>query len=98
MRVSVEILASRFFYIAMEDDATVADLKWKIVEQEKLPFDRLILLLCHSNGIITIMTGDEVYLQNYGVGDGSLVYLFFNNPAGNDDDSTEMWLNHDYEL
>lgn len=86
MRVTVEIFGSRFFYIDMgDDDCTIADLKTKIGEQENLPFDRLILLMRHSNGISTIMTGDEDYLHHYGVGDGSLVYLFFSNLGENDD-------------
>lgn len=85
MRVAIEIFGSRFFYIDMgDDDCTIADVKRKIGEQEDLPFDRLILLIRHSNGTITIMR-DEDYLHHYGLCDGSLVYLFFSNLGEKDD-------------
>ncbi|KAI5656030.1 hypothetical protein M9H77_24823 [Catharanthus roseus] len=80
MRVAIEILTGRLFYIDVEDDATVADLKKKIGEQEKLPLDRLILVL-HGHGN-SLMIENELSLLDYGVCNGSLVYLFIE-PADN---------------
>lgn len=75
MRVVVEILTGRLFYIEIKDDATVADLKKEIEFQEHLPFDRLILLIDGNESFL--MSENELFLQDYGIKDGSHVYLFF---------------------
>ncbi|CAK9133536.1 unnamed protein product [Ilex paraguariensis] len=75
MRLVVEILTGKLFYIQLGDDATVEDLKREIGAQEKLPRDRLILIL---NGELShLMNDNELSLLDYGVQDGSHVYLFF---------------------
>ncbi|CAI9299444.1 unnamed protein product [Lactuca saligna] len=73
MRVVVEILIGKLFYIQVGNNATVLDLKKKIGAQEKLPVDRLILLMYEN-----LMNENESSLVDYGVEDGSHVYLFFN--------------------
>ncbi|CAL5391272.1 unnamed protein product [Camellia sinensis] len=75
MRVVVEILTGRLFYVQVGDNATVADLKREIGAQEKLPHDRLILI-CGTN-LKHLMNQNELSLLDYGVHDGSLLYLFF---------------------
>ncbi|PWA42282.1 Ubiquitin [Artemisia annua] len=74
MRLVVEILTGKLFYVQVGDTATVLDLKKKIGAQEKLPDDRLILLLLN-----TLMNENEASLVEYGVQDGSHIYLFFDN-------------------
>ncbi|XP_043689427.1 uncharacterized protein LOC122640332 [Telopea speciosissima] len=44
MKLMIEALTGTLFYIQVEDNATVGDLKKEIETQEKLPKDRLILL------------------------------------------------------
>ncbi|WOH03220.1 hypothetical protein DCAR_0522616 [Daucus carota subsp. sativus] len=73
MKVVIEILTGKLFYIQVEEDATVADLKREIGAQENLPYDRLLLMLG-----INLMHYNEVSLVEYGVRDGSHLYLFFN--------------------
>lgn len=63
----------KLFYIQVGNNATVLDLKKKIGAQEKLPVDRLILLMYEN-----LMNENESSLVDYGVEDGSHVYLFFN--------------------
>lgn len=72
MRVAIEILTGKLFYIQVNDNATVLDLKKEIGVQEKLPHDRLILILYSD-----LMNENEASLVNCGVQDGSHLYLFF---------------------
>ncbi|CAH1426286.1 unnamed protein product [Lactuca virosa] len=72
MRVLVEILMGKLFYIQVGNNATVLDLKKEIGAQEKLPVDRLILLMYEK-----LMNENESSLVDYGVEDGSHLYLFF---------------------
>ncbi|KAL7185739.1 hypothetical protein ACSBR2_027658 [Camellia fascicularis] len=74
MRVVVEILTGTLFYIQVSDNATVADLKREIVAQERLPHDRLVPIL--GNNLSHLMNDNELSLSDYGVRDGSHVYLF----------------------
>ncbi|KAL7000169.1 hypothetical protein U1Q18_001319 [Sarracenia purpurea var. burkii] len=76
MRVVVEILTGTLFYIQVKENATVADLKKEIGAQENLPSDRLILILGGVN-LSCLMIENELSLVDYGVQDGSHVYLFF---------------------
>lgn len=62
----------KLFYIQVGNNATVLDLKKKIGAQEKLPVDRLILLMYEK-----LMNENESSLVDYGVEDGSHLYLFF---------------------
>ncbi|GAA0154355.1 hypothetical protein Leryth_013474 [Lithospermum erythrorhizon] len=76
MKVVVEILTRTLFYIQVENDATVLDLKRAIEAQEKHQHDRLILMF---KGALTciIMNKDDSPLTSYGVGDNSHIYLLF---------------------
>lgn len=78
MKVVVENLTGTLFYIQVGNDATLADLKREIEAQQKLPFDRLILI--RGTDLRPLMTddGDGVSLMDCGVQDGSHIYLFFN--------------------
>lgn len=76
MQIVIEILTGKLFYIQVEEDATVADLKKQIGAQENLPHDRLLLMLD-----ISLMNQNEASLVEYGVRDGSHLYLFFNSPV-----------------
>ncbi|WOL07644.1 hypothetical protein Cni_G16389 [Canna indica] len=83
MRVVVEILTGRFFQVEVEEDATVEGLKKAIKaagEEDKFEEQRLVLVL--GNG--RLLTDDHCALNEYGVLDGSIVYLFFS-PVGDPD-------------
>ncbi|KAM1048718.1 hypothetical protein ACFX15_027316 [Malus domestica] len=83
MKVVVENLTGTFFYVQVGNEATVADLKREIEAQQKLPYDRLILILdTHSdNRYCSRLMNDDVdgvLLVDYGVCDGSHIYVFLN--------------------
>ena len=81
MKVVVEILTGTLFYIEVEDNVTVADLKREIGAQQELPCDRMILLLHlddNQNHPLSSDGEDGVSLVDCGVKDGSKLYLFFN--------------------
>ncbi|CAL5342453.1 unnamed protein product [Camellia sinensis] len=84
-RPNIEIMTGTLFYIQVSDNATVADLKRGIVAQERLPHDRLILIL--GNNLSHLMNENELSLVDYGVRDGSHVCLFIdplNDGSSND--------------
>ncbi|GAA0185030.1 hypothetical protein Leryth_023309 [Lithospermum erythrorhizon] len=83
MKVVVEILTGTMFYIQVENNATVSDLKRAIEAQEKHRYDRLILILKLVLSCI-IMNEDDYPLTTYGVGDSSHIYLFFFPPPDDD--------------
>ncbi|KAJ9177480.1 hypothetical protein P3X46_012696 [Hevea brasiliensis] len=78
MRVVVEILTGSLFYIQLGNDATVADLKREICDQQKLPQDHLILFLDNYQSRLIDEDGDGISLIDCGIHDGSHIYLFFN--------------------
>jgi hypothetical protein len=78
MRVVVENLTGTLFYIQVGNDATLADLKKEIEAQQKLPCERLILILDTNLRRLMNDDGDGVSLVDCGVQDGSHIYLFFN--------------------
>ncbi|KAI4322535.1 hypothetical protein L6164_022219 [Bauhinia variegata] len=81
MKVVVENLIGALFYAQLDNDATVADLKREIDTQQKLPFDRLILILDADADRSPLMSKeheDRSSLVDCGVQDGSHIYLFFN--------------------
>ncbi|MCD7461009.1 hypothetical protein HAX54_044988 [Datura stramonium] len=84
MNLVIEILTGTLFHIRVAKDTatTVADLKREISNQEKLPENRLILMLDTGGGVgdSIMLTGDEIPLADYGVKDGSHFYLFFKLP------------------
>lgn len=54
MRLVVEILTGILFYIQLENNATVADLKREIEAQQELPQDRLIMFLDNNQSHLII--------------------------------------------
>ncbi|BFG21472.1 hypothetical protein CerSpe_077460 [Prunus speciosa] len=91
MKVVVENLTGTLFYVQVGNKATVADLKREIEAQQKLPYDRLIFILDtddhdHHRSQLIKDDVDGVLLVDYGVQDGSHVYMFVN-PL--DDGSTD---------
>ncbi|CAI9775466.1 unnamed protein product [Fraxinus pennsylvanica] len=90
MKLVAEIMTGKLFYIQVEDNATVADLKREIGIQENLPEDRLIPMLNDSPRCL--MDENDVSLMVYGVQDGSHIYIFFD-PL--DDDSNNIFSNQD---
>ncbi|PHT66530.1 hypothetical protein T459_30955 [Capsicum annuum] len=85
MNLVIEILTGTLFHIQVSEKTTVADLKREISKQEKLPENRLILML-DIGGDSIMLNGDEVPLTEYGVKDGSHFYLFFKLPNSNKND------------
>ncbi|KAM3745065.1 hypothetical protein ACB098_06G098000 [Castanea mollissima] len=77
MRVVVENLTGTLFYIQVGNDATLADLKREIEAQQKLPCDRLLLILNNNCSRLMNVDGDGISLVDCGVQDGSHIYLFF---------------------
>ncbi|CAN1220300.1 Anaphase-promoting complex subunit 11 [Linum perenne] len=78
MKVVVEILTGNFFYVHVREDGTVGDLRRAISEQQKLPIDRLmlVLMLIEDDVIWLVMNEDEgeksnLSLTKCGVHDGS---------------------------
>lgn len=78
MKVVVEVLTGTLFYIQVKNYATIGDLKKEIGSQQKLPCDRMILLLDNDKSRLMSQDQDEVSLVDCGVKDGSHIYLFFN--------------------
>lgn len=100
MRLQIEILTGRFFYVDVDDGAKVADLVRVIGEQENLPTERLILIpYNHSlekQQLLMLMKEDGTALVDYGLRDGSLLHLFFTlppSPSSPDPVSTHLDLN-----
>lgn len=54
MRLVVEILTGILFYIQLDNNATVADLKREIEAQQELPQDRLIMFLDNNQSHLII--------------------------------------------
>ncbi|KAI3412673.1 Ubiquitin-like domain-containing protein [Psidium guajava] len=78
MKVVVEILTGALFSADVPGEGTVADLKQEIGAQQKLPRDRLILLLCGGDRSDPIKDDEDgARLVDVGIRDGSHVYLFF---------------------
>ncbi|KZV20197.1 ubiquitin family protein [Dorcoceras hygrometricum] len=75
MKVVAEILTGGLFYVEVEEEATAKELKEKIADQENLPINRLILMLDAEQR--DFMNKDDISLKEYGVQDGSHVYIFF---------------------
>ncbi|CAL1406952.1 unnamed protein product [Linum trigynum] len=78
MMVAVEIMTGSLFHVNVEDkgNARIVDLKRAIAAQQKLPFDRMILLL--GDGRCISDDEEDLTLAECGVDDdGSRVYLFF---------------------
>ncbi|ONK74767.1 uncharacterized protein A4U43_C03F9940 [Asparagus officinalis] len=86
MKVGVEILSGRFFYIEVDDNATVENLKREIASKEKFQEQRLILV--HKTG--RVIRDHRRSLVESGVCDGSIVYLFFSSAGGGE----RKWLTY----
>ncbi|PIM99498.1 Ubiquitin-like protein [Handroanthus impetiginosus] len=76
MKLVAEILTGALFYVEVEENSTVGDLKKVIGNQENLPSNRLILFL-NVDQRNSLLENDEVSLKEYEVQDGSHIYLFF---------------------
>ncbi|CAA0831574.1 Ubiquitin-like superfamily protein [Striga hermonthica] len=81
MKLVAEILTGKLFFVGVEDDETIRDLKRIIGTQENLPSDRLILILDNADQGRLRMDRDEAPLEFYGVRDGSHIYIFFEPPS-----------------
>nr|GLL18198.1 hypothetical protein DM860_006557 [Ipomoea trifida] len=88
MVVVAEIMTGPLFHVRLPDSATVSDLKKEICS-EQLPQDRLILILDGGGGgpvpANCVMCENEAPLAEYGVRDGSHVYIFFTLPESADE-------------
>ncbi len=73
MRLGIEILTGRFFYIEVGDEETVSGLKREIAKKEE--FEESRLLLTHNNGCL--MKEDQRSLVEYGCYEGCILYLNF---------------------
>ena len=73
MRLAVEIITGRFFYVEIGEEATVESLKKEIASKEG--FDENRLLLMRKNGCL--LKNDQYSLRVYGICDGTVIYLFF---------------------
>ncbi|CAL1393851.1 unnamed protein product [Linum trigynum] len=92
MMVAVEVMTGSLFHVNVEEDnAKVADLKRAIAAQQKLPFDRMILLL--GDGCCISDDDDDLTLDECGIHDnGSRIYLFFTPiDDGSSDDFIFTW-------
>lgn len=74
MKVAIEIITGGLFYVEIGEDATVESLKKEIASKEGFEEDRLIVM--HKNGRLLIKD-DQTRLRDYGVCDGTIMYLFF---------------------
>ncbi|EPS64707.1 hypothetical protein M569_10075, partial [Genlisea aurea] len=80
MKLVLEILTGPLFHIRVDENTTVGELKKEIGKQQNLPDDRLILVLDVHHHPQPLMVRDEAPLQEYGVEDGSHVYVYFKPP------------------
>ncbi|GFP92692.1 hypothetical protein PHJA_001413400 [Phtheirospermum japonicum] len=77
MKLVAEIITGTLFFVEIDEDATVRDLKKKIGNQENLPIERLILLLDADDQQRRLMDKDDSSLKSYGAQDWSHIYIFF---------------------
>ncbi|KAL6521978.1 hypothetical protein OROMI_031855 [Orobanche minor] len=89
MKLIAEILTGSLFYVEIEEDATIQNLKSKIGNQEKLPTSRLILML-DADDERYLLGNDEFSLKDYGVQDGSHIYIFFQLPDDKPSDTSRV--------
>ncbi|GAB2274881.1 hypothetical protein Dimus_009652 [Dionaea muscipula] len=75
MKLVVEILTGSLFYIQVDDDASLADLKREIADQENFLVGGLVLYLYDDQS--GLMIGDNLHLKEFGVCDSSHIYLLF---------------------
>ncbi|XXG54473.1 hypothetical protein AAC387_Pa03g2341 [Persea americana] len=73
MELVMEILTGKLFHVQIDQSATVKELKKKIAMQEALPEYRLILVQRSGPPI----KEDQSSLADYGVKEGSHIYVFF---------------------
>lgn len=77
IKLVIEILTGRLLHVEIEGSATLGDLKKEIAKQvESIPIPENRLLLVHSHGW-RLMMDDQISLSDYGLGDGSCIYLLF---------------------
>lgn len=89
MKIVVKNLTGTLFYVEVENDATVEDLKREIEAHMKLPCDRLIIILDDACWPLISKDDEKKSLVDCGIIDGSHVYIFFS-PV--DDESTKHFV------
>lgn len=77
MKLVVEVFTGPLFYIEVETNATVADLKREIFLQKDLPYHRLILCLANRRKNFLSNEEDEKPLADFEIKEESHVYVFF---------------------
>ncbi|CAL9090415.1 unnamed protein product [Musa textilis] len=71
MKVGIEMLTGKLFYVEAEDEATVGGLKREIARKEELEESRLLLVDCSGN----LLQDDDRALAASGCCDGSIIRL-----------------------
>lgn len=89
MKLVVQNLTGSLFYVEVEDDATVYDLRTQITAHHNLPSDRLIFIPDHNRDRLICDGDDGISLVDFGVRDGSHIYIFFCPLDDNDGDDLE---------
>ncbi|CAJ1979035.1 unnamed protein product [Sphenostylis stenocarpa] len=97
MKVVVENLTGTLFYVQVSNDATVEDLKKEIEAQQKLPCDRLILVLDAHECPLMSKEEEKLSLVDCGIQDGSHIYLFFN-PVDDDYNENFRFTSPDFHI
>ncbi|KAI4297008.1 hypothetical protein L6164_036920 [Bauhinia variegata] len=77
MKLAVENMMGTLFYVQVDKDATIADLKREIEAHQNLPGHRIILILDTDHGALVNKEEEKALLVDHGVQDGSLIYIFF---------------------
>uniref|UniRef100_A0A9I9DIA1 Ubiquitin-like domain-containing protein n=1 Tax=Cucumis melo TaxID=3656 RepID=A0A9I9DIA1_CUCME len=78
MKLVVQNLTGSLFFVEVEDDATVCDLRTQITaHQHDLPSHRLIFIPDHDTERLISQTDDGISLVDFGLRDGSHIYIFF---------------------
>uniref|UniRef100_A0A7N0TU88 Ubiquitin-like domain-containing protein n=1 Tax=Kalanchoe fedtschenkoi TaxID=63787 RepID=A0A7N0TU88_KALFE len=94
VRLTVEILTGSVFSVQVDPDGTVGDLKREIASKhESFSRERLIILKVEEGESSSILVNEEtVPLHEYGVEDGSHLFLFFHpiRAASLDDDQFQF--------
>ncbi|XP_022989504.1 uncharacterized protein LOC111486561 [Cucurbita maxima] len=96
MKLVAENLTGSLFYVEVDDGATVLDLRTEISSQQSLPSDRLLFVPDHDRGRLISVADDGISLVDFGLRDGSLIYIFFcplDDDGGDDVDARQLFFN-----
>ncbi|KGN43536.1 hypothetical protein Csa_020453 [Cucumis sativus] len=92
MKLVVQNLTGSLFFVEVEDDATVSDLRTQInahPHQHNLPSHRLIFIPDHNPERLISQVDDGISLVDFGLRDGSHIYIFFSPLHDDDGDDIE---------